>query len=150
MDEPALTISRIAASTRGRTEKARAIAAVIRSSGAYRWVGIYAVSPREISVVGWDGPGAPAHPRFPRDRGLCGAAVASGETVIVDDVVADPRYLTTFGSTRSEMVVPIREGGDVVGLIDVESDRVAAFDERDHTAVERLAGAVAAFLRGAH
>lgn len=147
MDESGPLIDRIAASKRGRADKARAIAAEIRRRGGYRWVGIYAVSPDEISIVGWDGPGAPTHPSFPTDRGLCGAAVASGKTVIVDDVAADPRYLTTLGTTRSEMVVPIREQGEVIGLIDVESDQVAAFVERDRAGVERLAGAVAAVLQ---
>lgn len=149
MEEQARAIRGIVASTHGRAQKARAIAAEIRSRGVYRWVGIYAVLPSEISVLGWDGPGPPAHPRFPRDRGLCGAAAASGKTVVVDDVAADPRYLTTFGSTRSEMVVPVADAGEVVGLIDVESDQVAAFDECDRAAVERLTGAMAAFLREA-
>jgi putative methionine-R-sulfoxide reductase with GAF domain len=56
-------------------QSAARLAAAIRRFGDYRWVGIYEVSAEEIGVVGWDGPGPPAHPRFPRTEGLCGAAV---------------------------------------------------------------------------
>jgi L-methionine (R)-S-oxide reductase len=116
-----------------RAERARAAAAAIRTAGGYRWVGIYEVGPSEIAAIAWDGEGAPAHPVFPVDQGLCGAAVAGGETVVVGDVTADPRYLTTFGSTRSEMIVPVRVGSPrtVRGLIDVESERVDAFGDDD-------------------
>jgi putative methionine-R-sulfoxide reductase with GAF domain len=68
----------------------------------------------------------------------------TGRSVVVGDVTADPRYLTTFGNTRSEIVVPIRDGeGTVTGLIDVESDLVNAFDESDRLVLERCARALA-------
>jgi L-methionine (R)-S-oxide reductase len=116
----------------------------IRKAGRYRWVGIYAVGREEISVIGWSGPSAPAHPRFPKHRGLCGAAAESGSTVVVEDVTKDPRYLTTFGSTRSEIVVPVkRAGGEVVGLVDVESECVDAFSVEDRRLLENYASEVA-------
>jgi len=116
----------------------------IRETRGYRWVGIYAVGREEISVIGWSGPEAPAHPRFPKDRGLCGAAAASGSTVVVRDVAEDPRYLTTFGSTRSEIVVPVKRAtGEVVGLIDVESEKLDAFTSEDCRLLEKLASEVA-------
>ena len=120
----------------------------IREAGSYRWVGIYAVGPEEISVIGWSGPAPPAHPRFPRDRGLCGAAAASGKTVVVEDVTKDPRYLKTLDTTRSEMVVPVkRENGEVVGLIDVESEHEDAFTPQDLRLLEGYASAVARLWR---
>lgn len=99
----------------------------------------------EIANLAFDGPGTPAHPRFPVTRGLSGAAVASGETVVVGDVREDPRYLTAFGSTRSEMIVPVlgSAGREAVGTIDVESERVGAFSEGDRAALGRCAAAVA-------
>jgi L-methionine (R)-S-oxide reductase len=116
----------------------------IRETGGYRWVGIYAVGREEISVIGWSGPEAPAHPRFPKDRGLCGAAAASGSTVVVSNVAEDPRYLTTFGSTRSEIVVPVKRAtGEVIGLIDVESEKLDAFASEDRGLLEKLASEVA-------
>jgi GAF domain-containing protein len=112
----------------------------IRESGGYRWVGIYEVGTQEISILAWSGGGPPAHLRFPRDRGLCGAAAASGSTLVVNDVSKDPRYLTTFGSTRAEIVVPVRnEAGEVVALIDVESGRRNAFTPEDVSVIERFA-----------
>jgi L-methionine (R)-S-oxide reductase len=125
-----------------RAVRAARVAAVIRRFGGYRWVGIYDVGSAEISVVGWDGPGPPAHPRFARAQGLCGAAAASGATVVAGDVGSDPRYLTTHASTRSEIVVPVRVGGAVVGLIDVESERRDAFGAEDQRLLERCAAAI--------
>ena len=120
----------------------------IRQAGDYRWVGIYAVGPEEISVIGWSGPAPPVHPRFSRDRGLCGAAAASGKTVVVEDVTKDPRYLKTLDDTRSEMVVPVKRGnGDVVGLIDVESDREDAFTPLDLRLLEGYASVVVGLWR---
>jgi GAF domain-containing protein len=116
----------------------------IRERGGYRWVGIYEVGSEEISIVAWSGEGPPAFPKFPKGRGLCGAAAASGQTVLVGDVTKDPRYLTTFGSTRSEVIVPIKLAtGEVVGLIDVESERVDAFTPRDVRVLEARAEAIA-------
>ena len=128
--------------------QAERVAEEIRKAGDYRWVGIYEVGPEEISVIGWSGPDAPAHPRFPKDRGLCGAAAASGKTVVVGDVTEDPRYLTTLGTTRSEVVVPIKnEAGKVVGLIDVESDQVEAFVPMDIRLLETSAASLSRLFR---
>jgi L-methionine (R)-S-oxide reductase len=72
------------------------------------------------------------------------AAVDSGETVVVADVLADPRYLEALGATRSEIIVPVRGAGSaVVGTIDVESKRVDAFGAEDRQRVERCATALA-------
>lgn len=127
-----------------RSEKAQRAAATIRSAGGYRWVGLYDVGPEQIGVVGWDGPAAPTRPTFPVSHGLNGAAVASGEPVIVQDVSRDARYLTTLGSTRAEMIMPVRAGSDgaVLGTIDVESDRVNPFTDRDRELLIACAGAL--------
>jgi L-methionine (R)-S-oxide reductase len=123
------------------------IAQEIRKAGDYRWVGIYEVGPEEISVVGWSGPEAPAHPCFPKERGLCGAAAAKGALILVPDVSKDSRYLTTLGTTRSEIVVPVKRAtGEVVGLIDVESEHVDAFTPIDVRLLEAFAGPVARLL----
>lgn len=81
---------------------AEVISEAIRVGGGYRWVGLYRADAHEISVIGWSGPEPPAHPVFPVERGLCGAAVAARRPVVVGDVSTDRRYLTTLGSTRSE------------------------------------------------
>ena len=111
----------------------------------YSWVGIYLVEGDDLVLGPWRGPQATEHVRIPVGQGVCGAAAASGETEIVDDVNADPRYLACFPSTRSEIVVPISHEGRVVGEIDIDSDRPAAFGEDDRTLLERVALVVAPF-----
>ena len=111
------------ASDQGRAETAARIAALLRQAGAYRWVGVYQVTDHEVAAVGWSGPGAPTHPRFPVTQGRSGAAVASRHAVVVGDVTADPRYLTAFSSTRSEAIIPVvaPATGAVVGTLDAEA-----------------------------
>ena len=126
----------------------KALAERIRESGDYRWVGIYAVGRHEISVIGWSGLAAPTHPRFPKDHGLGGAAAASGSSVLANDVAKDPRYLETLANTRSEIVVPVkRSTGEVVALIDVESERSGAFGIEDQRRLEEFAVLAADFWK---
>src|SRR5438045_6141080 len=109
----------------------------------YSWVGIYLVEGNDLVLGPWKGPQATEHVRIPVGQGVCGAAAASGETEVVDDVNADPRYLACFPSTRSEIVVPIARGGRVVGEIDIDSDQPAAFGDADRELLERVAGLIA-------
>jgi L-methionine (R)-S-oxide reductase len=105
----------------------------------YSWVGIYLVEGDELVLGPWQGPEATEHTRIPVGQGICGAAAESGRTEVVDDVNADPRYLACFPSTRSEIVVPIAHQGRVVGEIDIDSDRIAAFGANDRAFLERVA-----------
>jgi L-methionine (R)-S-oxide reductase len=115
-----------------RRRKAAGVAEAIRRAGTYRWVGIYEVSEEEIVNLAFSGPGPPMYPRFPITQGLSGAVVSSREAVVVGEVSEDPLYLTAFGSTRSEIIVPIVEGGKkVVGTIEVQSERKDAFSEAE-------------------
>ena len=105
----------------------------------YSWLGIYLVEGDDLVLGPWKGPEATEHVRIPVGQGICGAAAATGRTEVVDDVNADPRYLACFPSTRSEIVVPIVHDGRVVGEIDIDSDRPAAFGEDDRALLERVA-----------
>lgn len=129
-----------------REAKATRIAELIRRSREYRWAGIYEIDGEEIAAVAWTGSGPPAFPRFPKTQGLCGAAVLAETPVVVGDVTNDPRYLTTFGSTRSEIVVPIfgQASKTAIGLIDIESEHLNAFREADRIFLE---GCAALLLR---
>jgi L-methionine (R)-S-oxide reductase len=141
----------IAAGAEARQVKGRRAAAAIARVGGYRWVGVYDIGATEIGVLGWAGPSAPAYPTFPRSQGLNGVAVAAGEPVIVQDVSQDHRYLSTLGSTRAEMIMPVRAklGGAVVGTIDVESDRVNPFTEWDCVLLSACAEALIDLWSGA-
>jgi len=109
----------------------------------YSWVGIYLVDGDELVLGPWQGPDPTEHVRIPVGQGICGAAAASGETEIVDDVNSDPRYLSCFPSTRSEIVVPITHESRVVGEIDIDSDRPAAFAGDDRAFLEHVAQLIA-------
>jgi GAF domain-containing protein len=113
---------------------------------AYSWVGIYLLDGDELVLGPFVGKPSP-HTRIPLGRGICGAAATSKATIIVDDVNADPRYLACSVETRSEIVVPILLRGDVLGEIDIDSDRPAAFGSDDRALLERVAALLAPRLR---
>jgi GAF domain-containing protein len=109
----------------------------------YFWVGFYRVEGDELVLGTWRGPQATGHVRIPVGEGICGAVAAIGATEVVDDVAADPRYLSCFRATRSEIVLPVVRDGRVLGEIDVDSDRPAAFGEHDRGFLEQVAGLLA-------
>jgi L-methionine (R)-S-oxide reductase len=118
----------------------------------YSWVGFYMLDPNDANVLVL-GPfhGAPTdHVRIPVTEGICGAAVAQGKTVIVDDVSADPRYLSCSIETKSEIVVPIRVRDRVVGEIDIDSHDLSAFGPDDRTFLEECARFIGGFMEEKH
>jgi L-methionine (R)-S-oxide reductase len=108
----------------------------------YNWVGFYMMEntgPAPMLVLG-PYVGAPTpHTRIPLNEGICGAAASSGETVVVDDVNSDPRYLACSLETRSEIVVPVFAHGKVAGELDIDSHAPAAFTDDDRKLVEYCA-----------
>jgi len=108
----------------------------------YTWVGIYVLVGNELVLGPYRGKPSP-HTHIPVGRGICGAAAAEKTTIIVDDVNADPRYLACSLDTQSEIVVPIMRGGEVLGEIDVDSDRLAAFGDADRRMLEAVAALLA-------
>jgi L-methionine (R)-S-oxide reductase len=121
---------------------------IVASLPAYSWTGFYMLDPNdaEMLVVGpYVGDPTP-HVRIPVSQGICGAAVATKSTVVVDDVNADPRYLSCSIKTRSEIVVPIYAHGEVVGEIDIDSHEPAAFKDADQAFLEEVARIVGAYV----
>lgn len=118
----------------------------------YNWVGFYMIEKSvlpgvdPVLVLGpYVGPATP-HQRIALNQGICGAAVTSDATIIVDEVNSDPRYLACSPNTRSEIVSPIRFKGTVVGELDVDSNRPAAFGPEDRVLVEHCAALVGRYL----
>jgi putative methionine-R-sulfoxide reductase with GAF domain len=130
-----------------RFERAKRIVEWIQAARGYGWVGLYDVLPTEIAAIAWTVSAAPAFPRFSRSTGLNGAAVAAGTPLVVQDVTQDPRYLTTFGSTRAEAIFPIRCGpaDTVLGTLDVASEQVGAFTPVEQAFLANCAIQLAAF-----
>ena len=108
----------------------------------YTWVGIYLLEGQELVLGPFLGKPSP-HTRIPLNRGICGAAASQRQTIIVDDVNSDPRYLACSLETKSEIVVPIMRDGQVLGEIDIDSDRPAAFGTPDRILLEKVAQALA-------
>jgi L-methionine (R)-S-oxide reductase len=117
---------------------------MIRTSRDYRWVGIYKIERKDFVIVAGTGNEPPAYPRFPITQGLCGAALESRKAVVVGDVSKDARYLPTFHTTRSEIIIPlVNEDKRVVGMLDAESEKPNAFGSEDRQFLERAAGLIA-------
>jgi L-methionine (R)-S-oxide reductase len=110
----------------------------------YRWVGVYRLDGPTLVLEAWDGPAATEHTRIPLERGVCGQAARENRAVVVDDVRSVPEYLACFVETRSEIVVPIRDGDRVIGEIDIDGNEVGAYDASDRAFLERVAGKLTA------
>ncbi|MFN4113528.1 MAG: GAF domain-containing protein [Sphingomonadaceae bacterium] len=106
------------------------------------WAGFYRLIGGELVL----GPfvGRPACIRIPLGRGVCGVAASSGATQLVEDVHAFPGHIACDAASRSELVVPVRRGGSVVAVIDLDSPVPARFDPSDAAGIEALAGVLAA------
>jgi L-methionine (R)-S-oxide reductase len=114
----------------------------------YNWVGFYLVDPADAGIllvgpfVGSFTPNA----RIPLDRGLCGAAATTRQSVVVDDVSKDPRYLSGSPMVNSEIVVPIFVKGNLAAELDIESYFASTFDKAEQNFVEACAGIVGKYL----
>ena len=122
----------------GEAAMTRAVRILADRVPDYTWVGIYRLFGNELVLGPFVGKPSP-HTHIPLGRGICGEAAAEKTTIIVDDVNADPRYLACSLETRSEIVVLIMRGCDVLGEIDIDSDRPAAFGPEDQRMLEVVA-----------
>jgi L-methionine (R)-S-oxide reductase len=135
-------IRRELARTNDRTDAMTRAVQILSRVPDYSWVGIYELFGNELVLGPFVGKPSP-HTRIPLGRGICGAAAADKTTIIVDDVNGDPRYLACSLETKSEIVVPIMRGCDVLGEIDIDSDRLRAFGPEDKRMLEVVAAALA-------
>ena len=108
----------------------------------YNWVGFYMLEagaePPVLVLGAFEGAMTP-HTRIPLNQGICGAAASSGQTVVVDDVNKDPRYLACSLETKSEIVVPVFVHGKIVGELDIDSHFPAAFTPEHQALVQYCA-----------
>jgi len=129
----------------GCTKKSvKQVAEMIRAARDYRFIAIYKIVKNEFVILAGTGNEPVTYPRFPTGQGLCGAALESGKSIVVGDVHKDKRYLPTFHTTQSEIIVPMKdEHKHIVGMLDAESDKVNAFTDEDKQFLERAAGLIA-------
>ncbi|MCR4374848.1 MAG: GAF domain-containing protein [Acidobacteria bacterium] len=135
----------IAAAPDGHEAMVETVALLRARLPHYTWAGIYVLEGDELVLGPYLGKPSP-HTRIPLGRGICGAAAAERATIVVDDVHSDPRYLACSIETRSEIVVPIMTAGAnsrVLGELDIDSDRPAAFGQSDRDLLEAVAALLA-------
>ncbi len=111
--------------------------AAIRQTFGFFWVGFYLVDNEKELVLG-PFQGDIACTRIPFGKGVCGTAWKKRQTIIVNDVEAFPGHIACSSLSKSEIVVPIKAQGDVVAVLDVDSDQYADFSEVDQRYLEQL------------
>ena len=111
------------------------------------WAGFYFLRDGEELVLG-PFQGKVACVRIPVGRGVCGTSVARGQSVLVEDVHTFPGHIACDVGSRSELVVPLRHGGRILGVIDLDSPLLARFDAEDQAGVEALAAVYVAATHG--
>lgn len=105
------------------------------------WAGFYRVLGGELVLGPFSG--RPACIRIALGQGVCGMAAATGETQLVPDVHTFPGHIACDAASQSELVVPVRRGGAVIAVIDLDSPLLARFDSEDAAGIEALAKAIA-------
>ena len=113
------------------------VAAALHQSFGFWWTGFYRVASDSELVLGpFQGPLACT--RIRKGRGVCGTAWLKEETQVVPDVDKFPGHIACSSASRSEIVVPVFHEGDVVAVLDIDSEKLATFDETDRHYLERI------------
>jgi GAF domain-containing protein len=134
--------ARVRALTEGEDDAVALMATVAcevhHADDRFDWTGFYrVVAPGLLKI----GPYQGGHGCLviPFERGVCGACARTGEVQLVPDVELFPGHIACSSSTRSEIVLPVRDGaGRLIAVFDIDSDRAAAFDEEDSRALEAM------------
>lgn len=112
------------------------LAAALRQTLGFFWVGFYLVKQDELVLGPFQGPVACT--RIARGKGVCGAAWLQKQTLIVPNVDEFPGHIACNSASRSEIVLPAFKDGEVALVLDVDSDHLAAFDETDRSCLEQV------------
>ncbi len=112
------------------------ITAALKEQFQWFWVGFYLIKEDELVLGPFQGPIACT--RIRKGRGVCGSSWAQGKTLIVPDVEQFPGHIACSSLSRSEIVVPLYKGSDIWGVLDVDSEFLAQFDETDQQYLEKI------------
>ena len=102
------------------------------------WAGFYFLRNGNELIVG-PFQGKPACVRIPVGRGVCGTAVERGRSILVEDVHTFPGHIACDAASRSELVVPLKRHGQILGVLDLDSPRPGRFDADDQAGIEAIA-----------
>jgi GAF domain-containing protein len=117
-----------------------------RAFARHSWTGIYFLRGDELVLGPFVGPPT-EHVRIPRGRGLCGRAVREERDLNVGDVASQPEYLACSANVRSELIVLVRDRGEIVGQIDIDSGEAGRFPPEHEARVRAVAEAVGPLVR---
>ncbi len=112
------------------------VAAALMETFRFWWVGFYRVMDGQLVLAPFQGPLACT--RIGYGRGVCGTAWKEARTVVVPDVDTFPGHIACSSASRSEIVVPVFQGGQVTAVLDIDSDRLAAFDDVDAQYLQQI------------
>ena len=112
------------------------VTAALKEQFSWLWVGFYLVKGDELVLGPFQGPVACT--RIKKGRGVCGTSWAQAETLIVPDVEKFPGHIACSSLSKSEIVVPIIKNGEVIGVLDVDSDEYDQFDKTDKNYLEEI------------
>ena len=112
------------------------IAAIIHETFKFWWTGFYRVINNELVLGPFQGPSACT--RIGYGKGVCGTAWKEGKTIVVEDVHEFPGHIACSSASKSEIVVPIFKDNQVVGVLDIDSENLATFDNSDKEWLERI------------
>lgn len=112
------------------------ISAALKEQFNWWWVGFYWIHEDELVLGPFQGPVACT--RIKKGRGVCGGAWAQGKTLVVEDVATFPGHIACSSASKSEIVVPIYQNNNMVGVLDVDSEQLSHFDEIDQLYLEKI------------
>ena len=139
----ALLLEQVASLLQGETDRVARmanVAAMIHQTFGFWWTGFYRVVGEELVLGPFQGPLACMRIRY--GRGVCGTAWKERRTVIVPDVEQFPGHIACSSASRSEIVVPLMRGDEVVAVLDIDSEKLATFDEEDRHWLEQIVSLV--------
>jgi GAF domain-containing protein len=123
-----------------------AVESLHRAFPRHSWTGIYFLRGEELVLGPFVGPPT-EHVRIPRGSGLCGRAVREETDLNVGDVASQPEYLACSADVRSELIVLVRDRGEIIGQIDIDSREAGAFPPDHERSVRGVADAIAPLVR---
>lgn len=112
------------------------VSAALKEQFGWFWVGFYIVNENELVVGPFQGPVACT--RIRKGRGVCGASWEKAQTIIVPDVEKFPGHIACSSISRSEIVVPVIRNGEVMGVLDADSEAYSQFDTTDQQYLEKI------------
>ena len=120
------------------------VAALIQEAFRFWWTGFYRVIGEQLVLGPFQGPVACTRIGF--GKGVCGTAWEEKRTIVVEDVEQFPGHIACSSESKSEIVVPLYKGEEVIGVLDIDSEHLTTFDATDQLWLEQIAEEVAAKL----